>query len=409
MDREATESEITPWLEKKALNPVELSSQLFRYTEFTRVYGVHPGPSGDEVAERKTLQYMVNLLNQDLYSEYISKRSASDPRQPTKFRRLHKQIIRIATNLFRLDKSGLSLIQTKVERDNRNVAIEIQGIDVHTILNNNNSIDADILITNNNDLYNSFSEQLTTLASSEYVSVCWLWDNHHQFGLSSDVAQHFDLVFPAHSNGHTYLHAARAIVGSVQPCAIFQWTPSEANFFFKQYRNTNRSNSLYGHFNAYKGRCALRDEFLQEASRSYSIESVKVIDHHANNWSYKSAESHFREMIGYKTIICNPIFNDVPARLLDALVVGAIPIVPHGLPDLNRCFNTKEQLDLPIITYVPNTLHPLGLAIDRAIELFDRGGEEGALKRHEIAINHHFVHHRIADMISEIIMLAKQC
>jgi hypothetical protein len=174
--------------------------------------------------------------------------------------------------------------------------------------------------------------------------------------MSFDIAQHFDLVFPAHSNGQTYLHGGSAIVGSVQPCAVFQWTQADSGKFFEKYSDIERSNQLYGKFNSYKGRCGLRDGFLKKVSSVYSPNEVQVIAHQQNRWNYGTPEDRFREMMAHKVIICNPIYNDIPARLFDALVVGAIPIVPHGLPELNRCFSRQDLAELPVISYIPDSI-----------------------------------------------------
>jgi hypothetical protein len=153
----------------------------------------------------------------------------------------------------------------------------------------------------------------------------------------------------------------------------------------------------------------LRDDFLKKVSSVYSPNEVQVIAHQQNRWNYGTPEDRFREMMAHKVIICNPIYNDVPARLFDALVVGAIPIVPHGLPELNRCFSRQELAELPVISYIPDSLSSVGAAIQRGVESFDSGGAAGIAKRHRVAMDHHFVHHRVAEMISESVNLAKQC
>jgi hypothetical protein len=221
LNRPPTDGEMSRWLEKSELNPIELASHLFRLPEFTVIYGVHPGPGGNGISERNILQYTVNQINHDIYTEYVAQRVEADPRRYEKLRRLNKREIRVAVNLFSLSGDGLSAIETLAMRYCKEVNVKVSAIDVHTIINNNEFIEADILITNNNDLYNEFSRQIDVFKSAAYVSVCWLWDNHHQFGMSFDVVQHFDLVFPAHSNGQTYLSAEAPLLALYSRARFF--------------------------------------------------------------------------------------------------------------------------------------------------------------------------------------------
>jgi hypothetical protein len=404
--RSPTAEELSSWLERKALNPVELSSVLFRLPEFTALYGVSPGPQSTTSSERSSLQFMVNIINQDLYADYADHRCNVENSTLLKLARLKKTKVKVALNLFRLDGDSLGLIENLVNRQNVDSQVEARRVGADEVIHDRTLGGADLFITNNNDLYNAFYDQLNNIHRSEYISACWLWDNHHQFGLSSDVVQFFDLVFPAHSNGQTYLHSSKAIVGSITPCSVFQWTPMQAAQFFAAHSSTERSNNLYGRFNSYKGRCGLRDQFIMKVSERYSPEDLKVIVD--NRWAYRSPEDRFVEMLGFKAILCQPIFNDLPARVFDALAVGGIPIVPHGLPDLNGSFTAQERKNLPIITYIPDNLESVGAAIERAISHFDSGGEPASLERHKCATRKHFVEHRVADIINETISLARQ-
>ncbi|OAI31548.1 hypothetical protein A1351_21385 [Methylosinus sp. R-45379] len=146
---------------------------------------------------------------------------------------------------------------------------------------------------------------------------------------------------------------------------------------------------------------------MQRAAESLPPNKIAVIPAADNKFFYISNQERFNEIARYKAIICNPIYNDVPARVFDALAVGAIPLVPYGLPDLSRCFDSSTQLALPIIPYIPDNIDSLRSALDAAIKAFDDGGLDGVKRRNRAAIDGHFLHHRLSSMLSELIALAR--
>ena len=188
---------------------------------------------------------------------------------------------------------------------------------------------------------------------------------------------------------------------------MFQWTSDTLAELSHHALHSKRSNALYGRFNSYEGRVGARDAFLNTIDTEFPEWDVKVVKASENKWFQTSLEDRFVELTHFKAALCNPIFNDVPARLFDALIAGCIPVVPHGLPDLGQCF-TREELDLlPIISYIPNSASSLKMAVDHAILAFDKLGVEGVERRQRLASDRHMLNKRLADMIREGLSLSK--
>lgn len=268
---------------------------------------------------------------------------------------------------------------------------------------NKDSLDGfDLFITNNNFLYKDYGRITEVLKSSSCLSVCWHWDNHHMFEMNGMLVNSFDYIFPAHSNGSIALHDGTAILGQVVPCCVFQWSVDEAAEYFQKVSEGVRSDNLYGRFNSYPGRVGLRDIFLRDVKKSIINNSVDVITYYENGWLNQSKLDRFEALAKYKIVLCNPIYNDVPARLYDALLVGAIPIIPYGLPDLDIAFNYQNQTSLPVIKYLPDSIVSLQSACREAIQVFNSMGVEGVLKRNSLVVNNHMLIHRIARIINEV-------
>lgn len=108
-------------------------------------------------------------------------------------------------------------------------------------------------------------------------------------------------------------------------------------------------------------------------------------------------------------MLCNPIYNDVPIRLFDALLAGAIPIVPYGLSDLGLSFSDEEQGRLPVLSYLPDDLQSLRTVHREAVARFDEGGAAAAERRRSLALSRHMFVHRIALVLSHIVRCARFC
>jgi hypothetical protein len=405
-DREPTSEEAAPWLSVESINPVALASTLFRMPEYTKLYGASRRPDGDKSAERNALQLKVNIINQDIYSEYVLSRQSTERRRVDKLLRLRKKELRIALNAFEISDDDLNRIVECVD-SLHGVSLNFEIASLKQLANDPGVGRFDIFLTNSNHVAVDIYQNYQQMAEFTCLTACWHWDNHHLVGFNHDLASHFDVIFPAHSTNHTSLHGGKAIVGSVTPCCVFQWSSGEAERYYEQFREGHRSNELYGRFNSYEGRCALRDIFLKKASSVLGLPEVHVIAAADNKFLHQPKDERFKELSGFKAIICNSIYNDVPARLFDALLVGAIPIVPFGLPDLGNCFNWNVQNTLPIVTYAPDNIASLRSAIDFAVAKFDEGAGSAALTRHRSIVDAHFLHHRLTAMISELISLAR--
>jgi hypothetical protein len=397
LGRPPTSTEAEGWLKNDKIDLSVLAASLFGTAEFDTKYG-----------SRKTQQLRSNLANHRLYAQAVLARQATDPRRWAKLSQLKDGALRIALEipLYRRAPGDLRRIVDLVARAT-GVPVTIEPLSLSELAAHPIGSEFDLFLTSATDVRNGFVRNINFLEAAPLVTVCWLWDNHHLFKSSMEMTEHFDVVFPAHSNGHTYLHAARAIVGSVTPCAVFQWSAEESEIFYSKLTHGPRAPGPYGKFVSYPGINGLRDIFLEEAGRAIEGSDIGVIHYSENTFLGRDPADRFAEMAGYKTMICNPIFNDVPARLFDTLLVGAIPLVPHGLPDLSQSFSAEAQRHLPIITYVPDNLISLQTAVNHAITRFDEGGPSGVSQRNRVVADSHFLYHRIAAMISELITLAR--
>ncbi|MEL6059204.1 MULTISPECIES: hypothetical protein [unclassified Methylobacterium] len=401
LNRSPTDAELRRWLELGVVSTNALCENLLYSFESYRCDAVTVASTGDDFRRQRKTYICTELLDQ------FALRQGHGVRLKTKSeiasRVAESRHVKVAINSFGLSEADRNYISSRLF--NRfGVEVLIKSINVEEILENDALKGFDIFITGNNNLYDRLDDQLQRISSTPAISAVWLWDNHHQYDLSTRCAQNFDIVFPAHSNGHSYLHGEQAVIGAVVPCCVVQWSYDEACHLFHKYIGTERSNALYGRFNSYPGRNAMRDEFLRSVNREVSA-NVEVISADKNDWHRRGIDDRFLELQGNKVILCNTIFNDVPARLFDAALVGAVPIVPYGLADMRQSFTDTEMFDLPIVQYIPGDLQSLREAIDEAVFQFDLGGRSSMVRRFLTIAENHLFRNRVERMLAEIFVL----
>jgi hypothetical protein len=396
------QTEIEKWGESSAVSTNALCDVLLYSYESYKIDALTEG--ADEQTFRRNRKVHISTELFDEFARHSRQPSRiGDTRRDQVAKRINaRKYASVALNSFGISSSDLSFVSQRIFK-NFGVEVVFRNTDVSNIINDNTLEDCDIFLTGNNNLYDRTDEQLGKILDASAITAVWLWDNHHQYDLSIRCSRAFDMIFPAHSNGHSYLYGGKALVGPLVPCCVVQWSYDEARLYFSQYSNSERQDDLYGKFNSYPGRNALRDQFLCEVNQNVSLE-VKVISANENDWHHRSIEERFQELSRFKIILCNTIFNDVPARLFDALLVGAVPILPYGLADIGQCFPHSDSFELPLIQYAPNNLHSLQKATEVARQAFDDGGRIAAIKRHLNIAEKHMFRNRMERMVSEVLL-----
>ena len=98
----------------------------------------------------------------------------------------------------------------------------------------------------------------------------------------------------------------------------------------------------------------------------------------------------------HKSHWINPVLNNVPIRLFDALVTGGIPIVPYSLRSLPPVSKIPRD---QIVFYGPEDIISPDSVAREAVELFDQQGKKGVATRHLYALNEHHAAVRLAEVL----------
>jgi hypothetical protein len=110
-------------------------------------------------------------------------------------------------------------------------------------------------------------------------------------------------------------------------------------------------------------------------------------------------EERFGRWASHKASICVPVGGDLAQRFFDSLVTGQIPLVAPDIADLDRYISRELQERLPVLRFRDYTADAVREALDTAVRLFDRDGEEGARRRHRYALEQHMFTSRVRSLI----------
>lgn len=227
------------------------------------------------------------------------------------------------------------------------------------------------------------------------VTSVWLWDNHHAFADSLKLSALFDLVVPIHENKVNYLKSVNGLVTSAIPAACYQWSIPEAERFFYQFLDCERSDALYGGFGSYEQ--SSRNILIRECISKIPNNKLFLQDPGCPNpyFALGGIEAQFKDWSNHKVSLSASINTDIPIRIFDALVAGQIPLVASNLNGFDFFISPEAQLTLPLIRFHRPHVEEVERAYSKALALFHRAGRRGMIERHKYAIENHMMCHRI--------------
>ena len=257
----------------------------------------------------------------------------------------------------------------------------------------NRRFDDSIFILSNND----FSDESSFLVVSEIKKnssnlqvLIWDFDNHHSLVNSMRLLYLSDFYFAAHLHNFEFLRRASSSYFGILPAAVIQWSKDFLLKSMNSLLSVPRSNELFGS-HVYYPTFSNRNRIIGSVSKNFPRVGFSNLTYHN-----RSNEDRFVEWCHYKVHFIVPVDNDLPIRLLDALVTGGIPLVPIKMKSLLHTLS----LDRFVVFYDEVDLDRLRLKVELAIFKFDQFGPEGMLERINYVLDRHHTDSRIDFLIN---------
>jgi hypothetical protein len=183
--------------------------------------------------------------------------------------------------------------------------------------------------------------------------------------------------------------------------SVGQWTADEARVAWSTVpASPERLPHLYGGFGRYRG--TERTARLEELIASGDYPALRFTDDPSRPDYFKqTAVARFQEWAAYAVSLCLPYRNDLSNRFFDAWLTGQIPVVTRDIPELSAAWAVPHA-DRHFVYADSGERADIDAAHRRALALFREGGVEGQRARHELALNEHMLHHRIARIVELI-------
>jgi cytochrome c-type biogenesis protein CcmH/NrfG len=222
----------------------------------------------------------------------------------------------------------------------------------------------------------------------------WLFDNHTAWLNSYLIAQHCDVVVPAHRFAANYLEAPTLWA----PLCVTQWSGAELAAFWAASAGVPRADRLHGRFSYYP--LARRRNRLIAAVRAALPESDVALDYHTRPYHALAPRERFAAWRSFKVSLHLPVAEDLSMRVFDALAAGHVPIVSDTVRDLDDVIPPADQAALPIIRLADESVAAVRAAHEAALAAFDAGREDAAQRRHDYVRGRHLLAHRVAAILA---------
>ncbi|CAK0745480.1 conserved hypothetical protein [Gammaproteobacteria bacterium] len=222
------------------------------------------------------------------------------------------------------------------------------------------------------------------------IFVVWDWDNHHWLSNSTFAAAHSDIYVPAHHENLYLMSRYNWCVAGPVYCATIQWPRAFLADHVGIIANMNRSNDPLGKHIVYP-EFSFRNRVVMTLSQHYPSVGFSTPNFHD-----RTLEERMNEWVAHKAHWIMPVLNDVPIRIFDALATGGIPLVPESLrmlPPVNQI--SRDH----ILFYTPNDIVSPERLINKAVEMFDKGGLDKLMERHRYSLDHHHASVRINQIL----------
>ncbi len=237
-----------------------------------------------------------------------------------------------------------------------------------------------VVIVNNNDAGSAEERSAYELFYGECEAtffIAWDWDNHHWLDLSTFLAAHSDIYAPSHHENLYLLSRYNWLIAGPVYCSSVQWSRKYLTEHLPEMLVTKRSDEPLGMHIPYS-QFSFRLQMISTLSQHY-----RTIGFSSHAFHVRTPEDRLAEWCSHKTHWIAPVLNDVPIRIFDALATGGIPIVPDSLRFLPPVSAISREF---IAFYSPTDIVSPQACVARANGLFDRGGRDGIVARHRLAL-----------------------
>jgi len=287
-----------------------------------------------------------------------------------------------------------------------NAGLQLPGVDVIVLPKNHferalgddfpnmlKEMEGAIVLINNNDFSPGQSAPgiMRTFAhADDTIFLGWDHDNHHWMDASLMLAAHTDLYFPAHNENMYLLSKMNVLTSGPVFCGTIQWSQAFLRSQVRQIVETPRTDDPLGMHFFYQA-FAFRNQTVVTLGKHYPKVGFSERAFHA-----KTPADRLGEWIAHKSHFIVPVLNDVPIRIFDALASGGVPILPEALRFLAPVAALPRE---HVVFYGPKDVLEPQAVVARAKALFDEGGVDGILARHELGVAHHHAADRLATML----------
>jgi hypothetical protein len=259
----------------------------------------------------------------------------------------------------------------------------------------------DIAIICTHIMAEHLAQHIIRLRRMASIVVLWTWDNHHHYYENLSYNSLADIVLPGHGFCASAIRSPHYLLGQQVPLCTAQWPTALVAEILQEQSAVERSSSLYGGFVMWPD--TSRNDQLLELQREIPNNRLALINvEDRSKYFGASPEDQIRDWAGHKVSLNLPYAEDLSLRVFDSLLTGVIPIVSRDCRDLDSVIPVELQKSLPVLRLDEISVAAVTEVYREGVARFDQAGQEGVLRRHVYARDHHHVSARVKQIVSYI-------
>lgn len=232
----------------------------------------------------------------------------------------------------------------------------------------------------------------------------WLHDNHvaHQANQKSVVEG--DIYFSSHygAEHEDYILNERSVAAPILPACYRNISTEIVGDIMRRYEGFPRISKAVAPYFLYES--SARTNYLKKvvgASSEVVCFYTKSSERIGKYYSAISDEEKAIRWFSFKSSIVVPLNMDLSIRFFDGLMWGHTVIVPDHLPAFDHVIDIETAERLGVVRYdMSRGIQAIDEAVNKAIAVFDQGGSEGAMKRHDFVTSNHLYTHRVRALLA---------
>ncbi|MDQ3561156.1 MAG: hypothetical protein M3453_18665 [Pseudomonadota bacterium] len=231
-------------------------------------------------------------------------------------------------------------------------------------------------------------------------SIGWFWNCHQAFIAKRELSDIFDLVIPTDAQAGRYLNNLDGRIAEAKQAVLSMAINREGAALGAVRRGAERNDRVCLLVESGEPSSKVEAAASQLADAGYGIDLWRTDE--LARLGANGALGACEILAAYKVCLYLAASTEITAPVLDALLMGVVPVVALAAGLTGPMPPSGGWGQLPVICYDPSGPQPLVAVIQQASQHFEATGVAGVDQRCKQIVDAHLLVHRLAAIAGEL-------